>query len=139
MRQRHAIPTATQKTVMWTKRWSYKSCMNHSNIKRQKTRNSRKSSYFCNSLPAWLINRSLVFNKINLSPVKVVLICFSSHSLISETDPQKWKKNYVGAGVYQKMLTKLESWLRRSFNWNCLKCPELLNKVVLDNANSQHK
>ena len=31
--------------------------------------------------------------------------------------------------VYQKMLANLVGWLRRSFNWNRLKCPEILDKV----------
>ena len=45
------------------------------------------------------------------------------------------KKSLGGLGVYQKMLAKLISWIRRSFNWNRLKCPELLIMVVLGNAN----
>ena len=52
------------------------------------------------------------------------------------------KKSEGGGGgleAYQKKLVKLVSWLRRSFSWNRLKCPELLNKVEVGNANSQHK
>ena len=44
-----------------------------------------------------------------------------------------------GVGAYQKALAKLVSWLRRLFNLNCLKRPEILYRVVLGNANSQHK
>ena len=52
------------------------------------------------------------------------------------------KKNWGGGwglGVYQKKLAKLDSWLIRSFNWNGLKCPEIVNRVEAGNANSQHK
>ena len=37
------------------------------------------------------------------------------------------------------MLANLGSWVERSFNWNRLKCPEILNGVEVGNANSQHK
>ena len=35
------------------------------------------------------------------------------------------KKKSRGPGIYQKMLAKLDGWLRRSFNWNRLKYPEI--------------
>ena len=41
--------------------------------------------------------------------------------------------------VYQKMSANLVSWLSRSFHGNILKCPEILNRVEVGNANSQHK
>ena len=47
------------------------------------------------------------------------------------------KKNSGGLGVYQKMLANLVSWLWRSFNWNRLKCPEILNRVEVGSVNSQ--
>ena len=47
------------------------------------------------------------------------------------------KKNYHNRPVEMKKV--LVSWLRRLFNWNCLKCPEMLDGVVPGNANSQHK
>ena len=43
------------------------------------------------------------------------------------------------AGSFQKMLVKLVSWLRGLFNLSRLKSPEILNRVVMGNANSQHK
>ena len=49
------------------------------------------------------------------------------------------KKILAGLGVYQKMLGKLVSWLRRLLSLNRLKCPEIPNRVVLGSANSQHK
>ena len=44
-----------------------------------------------------------------------------------------------GLGVYRKKLVKLVSLLRRLFNWNRLKSPEILNKVEVVNANSRHR
>ena len=41
--------------------------------------------------------------------------------------------------VYQKMLANLISWRKKSFNWNRLKCPEILNRIEVGNANSQQK
>ena len=35
-----------------------------------------------------------------------------------------------GLGIYQKCL---------SFNRNCLKCPEILKRVVMGSADSQHR
>ena len=52
---------------------------------------------------------------------------------------QKRKKISAGLGVYQKLLAKLVSWLRRLFSWNRLKCPELLNRVEVCNTNFQYK
>ena len=52
---------------------------------------------------------------------------------------QKRKKISEGLGVYQKLLAKLVSWLRRLFSWNRLKCPELLNRVEVCNTNFQYK
>ena len=49
------------------------------------------------------------------------------------------KKILVGLPVYQKMLANLVSWLRRSFNRNRLKCPEMLNRLEVGNSNSQNK
>ena len=49
------------------------------------------------------------------------------------------EKDSGGLRVYQKILARLVSWLKRSCNWNRLKCPETLNRVVLGNANSQYK
>ena len=37
------------------------------------------------------------------------------------------------------MLTNLVSWLGGWFNWNRLKCPEILNRVEGSNANFRHK
>ena len=59
--------------------------------------------------------------------------------------PQKWKKFWAGdeggwwgggrggggLGVYKKMLAKLVSWLGRWFDWNRLKCLEILNSVEM--------
>ena len=62
-------------------------------------------------------------------------VCFSSIKKMS----LEIKKNLEGLGVHQKKLADLFSWLRRPFNWNSLKCPEIVNSVEVGNANSQHK
>ena len=50
------------------------------------------------------------------------------------------KKNSGGGlGVYQKLLANLVGWLRRLLTWNCLKCPEIINRLEVGNVNSQHK
>ena len=45
-------------------------------------------------------------------------------------------KKILGRLVYQKILANLVSSIRRSFNWNPLKCPEIFNRVAVGNANS---
>ena len=49
------------------------------------------------------------------------------------------KKFLWRLGVYQKMLAKFVSWLRGLLSLNRLKSPEILNRVVLGNADSQGK
>ena len=49
------------------------------------------------------------------------------------------EKNSGEAGVYKKMLAHLVSWLGKLFNLNRLKCPGIINRVEVGNANSQHK
>ena len=55
------------------------------------------------------------------------------------TQARRNEKNSRGLGVYQKMLANLVSWLRRLLNWNCLKYPEIIDRVEVGNGNSQHK
>ena len=66
-------------------------------------------------------------------------ISFNLFAKISYIQACRNEKNSGGLGVYKKILANLVSRLRRSFNWNCLKCPELLNRLEVSNANSQHK
>ena len=62
-------------------------------------------------------------------------------STITQYRPVEMKTILGGKvlGVYQKMSANLVSWLSRSFHGNILKCPEILNRVEVGNANSQHK
>ena len=53
--------------------------------------------------------------------------------------PVEIRKILGGLGVYQKLLANLVGWLRRLLTWNCLKCPEIINRLEVGNVNSQHK
>ena len=77
----------------------------------------------------------LFLKRISASIISWLEDSYYLHSL----SPLEIKRNLGGLEVYQKMLAKLDSWLKRSFNWNCLKCPEILNRVEMGNENFQHK
>ena len=53
--------------------------------------------------------------------------------------PVEMKKILGGWEFIKKMLTNLLSWLGGWFNWSRLKCPEILNRVEVGNANFRHK
>ena len=46
-------------------------------------------------------------------------------------------KGRRGAGSFLKNVGHVG--LKRSFNWNCLKCLEILNRIELSNVNFQYK
>ena len=50
--------------------------------------------------------------------------------------PVELKKVLAELRVYQKILARLVNWLRKSFSWNLLKCPEILNRVVIGNTDN---
>ena len=57
------------------------------------------------------------------------------HQFILAEQPLRNEKNHEGLGFYQIMSVNKVSWLRIWFNWNNLKCPEILNRVKMGNTN----
>ena len=71
--------------------------------------------------------------------ITIKMIIIATAKVIIVIRPVEINKILGGSKFIKKMLAKLVSCLRNLSSWNRLKCAEILHRVVLGNANSQHK